>query len=285
VARGDSPSHHERRIALFFDYENIALGLTKGSKKLEITPMLGRILEKGRIVFKRAYADWSRYATDKQELHELGFELIEVPKRRMTGKNSADIRMVVDAMDVVISKEHVDTFGLITGDSDFSPLVSKLREHDKYVIGLGLRDSSSKLLTENCDEFIFYEELVAAAPRRRRAAATVAAANESTVVSHSHDASDKPTDLATRKAEAFYLVLDAVKAFKRDGYDSIWASMIKQTIKRKHPSFNEERHGYETFSELIEDMAKLGILEVKRDEKSGNYQILGLGRRVPANDA
>jgi uncharacterized protein (TIGR00288 family) len=268
--RGEPRNADERRIALLFDYENIALGLTKGSKnKLEIQPILDRILEKGRIVVKRAYADWTRYASDKQELHEAGFELIEVPKRRLSGKNSADIRMVVDAMDVVINREHVDTYALISGDSDFSPLVTKLREHDKYVIGVGLRDSSSTLLADNCDEFIFYEDLLGSpAPKRRRGAAHDEA-----------EGGEKPTD-AARKAEAFYLVVDAVKAFKRDGYDSIWASMVKQTIKRKHPSFNEQRHGYDTFSDLVEDAAAHHVLEVKRDEKSGNYQILGLGRKL-----
>lgn len=268
----DPRNADERRIACLFDYENIALGLSKGSKKLEIQPILDRILEKGRIVVKRAYADWTRYASDKQELHESGFELIEVPKRRLSGKNSADIRMVVDAMDVVINREHVDTYALISGDSDFSPLVTKLREHDKYVIGIGLRDSSSTLLADNCDEFIFYEDLVSAAtpaPRRKKGA------------SHDEDEVDKRTD-AQKKAEAFYLVVDAVKAFKREGYDSIWASMVKQTIKRKHPSFSEQRHGYDTFSDLIEDAAAHHVLEVKRDEKSGNYLILGLGRRVPS---
>jgi uncharacterized protein (TIGR00288 family) len=261
----------ERRIALLFDYENIALGLTKGTKKLEVQPILDRILEKGRIVVKRAYADWTRYAQDKQELHESGFELIEVPKRRLSGKNSADIRMVVDAMDVVINREHVDTFSLISGDSDFSPLVTKLREHDKYVIGIGLRDSSSTLLADNCDEFIFYEDLVKTpAPRRRRGAA------------HDEDEGAEKQTEAQKKAEAFYLVVDAVKAFKREGYDSIWASMVKQTIKRKHPSFNEQRHGYDTFSDLIEEMAGHHVLDVKRDEKSGNYQILGLGRNAAA---
>jgi uncharacterized protein (TIGR00288 family) len=270
ASKTDPRNADERRIALLFDFENIALGLSKGSKKLEVQPILDRILEKGRIVVKRAYADWTRYGADKQELHESGFELIEVPKRRLSGKNSADIRMVVDAMDVVINREHVDTYALISGDSDFSPLVTKLREHDKYVIGIGLRDSSSTLLADNCDEFIFYEDLIKApAPKRKRGA--------------THEDSD--TDTSTepqRKAEAFYLVVDAVKAFKREGYDSIWASMVKQTIKRKHPSFNEQRHGYDTFSDLIEDAAKHGVLEVKRDEKSGNYLILGLGRRVPS---
>jgi len=269
IHRGEPRFADERRIALLFDYENIALGLTKGTKKLELQPILDRVLEKGRIVVKRAYADWTRYASDKQELHESGFELIEVPKRRLSGKNSADIRMVVDAMDVVINREHVDTYALISGDSDFSPLVTKLREHDKYVIGIGLRDSSSTLLADNCDEFIFYEDLLTApAPRRKKGAA----AEEET--------GEKPT-VQQRKAEAFYLVVDAVKAFKREGYDSIWASMIKQTIKRKHPSFNEQRHGYDTFSDLIEEAADLDVLKVKKDEKSGNYLILGLGHRVP----
>lgn len=268
VSRGEPD---ERRIALLFDFENIALGLNKGSKKLEVQPILDRVLEKGRIVVKRAYADWTRYSSDKQELHESGFELIEVPKRRLSGKNSADIRMVVDAMDVVINREHVDTFALISGDSDFSPLVTKLREHDKYVIGIGLRDSSSTLLADNCDEFIFYEDLLAApTPKRRRGAAHV-----------EEEGTEKPTD-AQRKAEAFYLLVDAVKALKREGYDSIWASMVKQTVKRKHPSFNETRHGYETFSDLIEDASSHHVLDVKRDEKSGNYLILGLGRRVPS---
>ena len=262
----------ERKIALLFDFENIALGASKGSKKLDVQPILDRILEKGRIVVKRAYCDWGRYSSEKNTLHEAGFELIEVPKRRLSGKNSADIRMVVDAMDICLVRDHVDSFALITGDSDFSPLVSKLREHDKYVVGVGLRDSSSALLTENCDEFIYYEDLFAQTTRghgRRPKTHSPEDAEPAT-----------PADSATRKAEAFYLVVDAVQAFQREGTDSIWASMVKQTIKRKHPSFTETRHGYETFSELVEDAARMGILEVKRDERSGNYLILGLGTRV-----
>jgi uncharacterized protein (TIGR00288 family) len=262
----------ERRIALLIDFENIAIGVEKGQKKVEIQPVLDRLLEKGKIVVKRAYCDWGRFSEYKSIFHEAAIELIEIPRRRQAGKNSADIRMVVDAMDLCVSKAHIDTFALVTGDSDFSPLVSKLREYDRSVIGIGARDSSSDLLIDNCDEFVFYDELVKPASRRKPREPASSAASGS-------------QDLAARKAEGFYLLVDATRALLREGYEPVWASQVKQTIKRKHPAFDETRHGYDTLSEMIEDAVKHGILVAAKDPKSGNWGINGLGKSVGSRAA
>lgn len=252
-----------RRIALMVDFENIVLGLPSGTK-FKPKAIINRALDLGKVVYKRAYADWSRYAKDKVQLHELGFDLLEIPKRAMTGKNSADIRMVVDAMELVISKEHIDTFGLVTGDSDFTPLVNSLREHDKHVIGIGVKQSSSKLLIESCDEFFFYDEI-------EQGAVDTKAAGEQLATSGKVKGGKQ---LNRARAEALYLVLDAVKALMRN-YDTVWSSMVKQTIVRKHPSFNEAYHGYTNFTKLIEDALAVGVVIGTKDPSSGNYRITG----------
>lgn len=239
----------EQRLSLFIDFENIALGVRDAQyKKFDINLVLQRLIEKGRIVFKKAYADWTRYSEYKREFHEAAIELIDIPQRNYTGKNSADIRMVVDAMDLATSKGHITTFVICSGDSDFSPLVSKLKENDKSVIGVGVKNSTSDLLLSNCDEFIFYEDLV----RETRALPSI-------------------ENVPEKKREVFRLMLDSIQALKRENYDVIWGSMIKQTMQRKQPYFNESYYGYKSFSELLEDAERLGLISMKKDVKSGGY--------------
>jgi uncharacterized protein (TIGR00288 family) len=209
-------------------------------------------VERGKIVVKKAYADWETYGKYKRPFHESGIELIEVPRKAYSGKNSADIRMSVDAMDLCYSKDHISVFAIGSGDSDFSPLVSKLKENDKYVIGLGVKNSSSDMLVENCDEFIYYEDLVreAEAPPPEHA---------------------KLRDMPKKQKEAFERILDALGALIRQDKEVIWGSMIKQTIKRKHPEFNESYHGYRSFSQLLEDAQRQGLIQLKKDARSGSY--------------
>jgi uncharacterized protein (TIGR00288 family) len=239
----------EQRLAVFIDFENIALGARDAQyKKFDINLVLQRLIEKGRIVFKKAYADWTRYAEYKREFHEAAIELVDIPQRGYTGKNSADIRMVVDAMDLVGAKAHITTFVILSGDSDFSPLVSKLKESDKSVIGVGVKNSTSDLLISNCDEFIFYEDLV----RETRALPSI-------------------ENLPKKQQDVFRLVLDSIQALQRENYDVIWGSMIKQTMQRKQPYFNETYYGYKSFSELLEDAQRKGLFTLKKDAKSGGY--------------
>jgi uncharacterized LabA/DUF88 family protein len=241
----------EQRLALFIDFENIALGVRDAQyKKFDIQLVLQRLIEKGRIVFKKAYADWTRYSEYKREFHEAAIELIDIPQRNYTAKNSADIRMVVDAMDLVASKGHITTFVICSGDSDFSPLVSKLKENDKIVIGVGVKNSTSNLLISNCDEFIFYEDLV-------------------------RETSAMPSidNLPKKKQELFRLMLDSIQALRRENYDVIWGSMVKQTMQRKQPYFNESYYGYKSFSELLEDAERHGLVSMKKDAKSGGYVV------------
>ncbi len=241
----------DQRLSLFIDFENIALGVRDAQyKKFDIHLVLQRLIEKGRIVFKKAYADWTRYSEYKREFHEAAIELIDIPQRNYSAKNSADIRMVVDAMDLVASKGHITTFVICSGDSDFSPLVSKLKENDKSVIGVGVKNSTSNLLISNCDEFIFYEDLV----RETRALPSI-------------------DNLPKKKQEAFRLVIDSIQALRRENYDVIWGSMIKQTMQRKQPYFNESYYGYKSFSELLEDAERHGIISMKKDAKSGGYVV------------
>lgn len=255
---GSSPPRSmttENKIALFIDFENIAIGVTDAKhKKFEVSLLLERLLEKGKIVVKRAYCDWDRFPDYKRELHEAAIELIEIPSRTYSGKNSADIRMVVDAMDMAWAKEHINLFVVASGDSDFSPLVSKLKENDKFVIGVGVKNSSSHLLIDNCDEFIFYEDLVRVAPGPK-------------VV-----AKDK------KQAEAFTLLIDSIKALMRENKEILWGSMVKQTMQRKKPTFNEEYYGYQTFSHLLEDAQANNIIKIKKDVKSGSYVITGFAQ-------
>jgi len=247
----------EHTLAVFIDFENLALGFKgKKDKRFEIQKVLERLVEKGKIIVKKAYADWADYAEYKRPLHEAAIELIEIPKRAMTGKNSADIRLCVDALDLCYSKEHIDTFVIVSGDSDFSPLVSKLKENGKRVIGLGIKDSSSNLLVNNCDEFIYYEDLerpVGTPPKIEQ-------------------------DLPEKKREAFQLFVDSVVALVRENKEVLWSSLVKETMKRKKPSFNESYHGYRTFSDLLEDAQKEGIMRLRTDVRSGTYVIVGFGK-------
>ena len=255
---GNAPSNRmsESKIALFIDFENIAIGVTDAKyKKFEIELVLERLLEKGKIVVKKAYCDWDRFPDYKRELHEAAIELIEIPSRKYSGKNSADIRMVVDAMDMAWSKDHIDLFVIASGDSDFSPLVSKLKENDKYVIGVGVKNSSSDLLIDNCDEFIFYEDLV----RGTQKVPTVAFKDK-------------------KQAEVFKLLIDSIKALMRENKEILWGSMVKQTMQRKKPTFNEEYYGYITFSDLLEDAQNNNIIKIKKDQKSGSYVITGVAQ-------
>lgn len=243
----------ERKQALFIDFENIALGLRDSKhKSFDVNLVLKRLVEKGKIMVKRAYADWERYLEYKRPFHEAAIELIDIPQKKYSGKNSADIRLVVDAMDLAHGKEHLDTFVIVSGDSDFSPLVSKLRENDKYVIGMGVKNSSSDLLVDNCDEFIYYEDLL----RATKKAVPI-------------------QNLPEKRTEVFAMVADAIRALQRENKEILWGSMIKQTMKRKRPDFDEGYYGYSTFSKLLEDAAKQGILELKKDQRSGTYIITG----------
>jgi uncharacterized protein (TIGR00288 family) len=247
----------ERKIALFCDLENVALGVRDSDiKKFDINLVLERLVEKGKIIVKRAYCDWERYSEYKRAFHEAAIEMLDIPQKYYSGKNSADIKMVVDALDLCYAKEHLDTFVLLSGDSDFSPLVSKLRENDKYVIGMGVKNSSSALLIDNCDEFIFYEDVW----RDRQKAPQLAGVGKKT-------------------AEAFELMIDAIQALSRENKDVLWGSMIKQTMQRKRPSFNEGYYGYGSFSELLEDAEKRGLLKLKKDQRSGSYVVTGFARK------
>ena len=255
----DLTPEHEKSIALFIDFENIALGLRgRADETFDVQKVLQRLLEKGNILVKRAYADWGRFESFKEKLHEAAVEMQDIPRRRMTGKNSADIRMVVDAMDLCYSKAHIDTFALVSGDSDFSPLVSKLRENDKYVIGIGAKDSSSELLVSNCDEFVYYEDLL-----RERA-----------------EVQPKVSGLSKKQSEAFEYVMEAVKALQRENQDVLYSSLIKDTIKRKRPQFDEGYHGYSSFSKLLEDAQRQGLVVIEKSPRSGTYVVTALGEKA-----
>ena len=268
-------------MALFCDFENIALGVRDASyDKFDITKVLERLLLKGSIVVKKAYCDWDRYKAFKATMHEASFELIEIPHVRMSGKNSADIRMVVDALDLCYTKTHVDTFVIISGDSDFSPLVSKLRENAKTVIGVGVKNSTSDLLVTNCDEFIFYDDLVrekkkaavrrsAKTPARRKAKDKQADTAEA---SPEEAAARKPDD--ERGEEVIDLVVSTTEALAQErGAEKIWGSMVKQALKRRKPGFNESFYGFRSFNAMLEAAAQAGQLTLERDEKSGGYLV------------
>jgi uncharacterized protein (TIGR00288 family) len=258
-------------MAVFCDFENIALGVQEAEyPKFDIGKVLERLLLKGNIVVKKAYCDWDRYKTFKPTMHEASFELIEIPHVRQSGKNSADIRMVVDALDLCYTKEHVDTFVIISGDSDFSPLVSKLRENNKTVIGLGVKKSTSDLLIANCDEFIFYDDLVRRAPK---AAKPRRASNRKSGSGTKSVKAAPPPD--PKKQEAWELVVETYEALveERGEGENIWGSMIKQTLKRRKPGFSESYYGFRSFGQLLEEAGARGILDLERDEKSGGYII------------
>jgi uncharacterized protein (TIGR00288 family) len=259
-------SNPTRNLAVFCDFENIALGVRDMRyEAFDIQKVLERLLLKGNIVVKKAYCDWGRYKEFKPPMHEAAFELIDIPHVRMSGKNSADIRMVVDALDLCYTKGHVDSFVLLSGDSDFSPLVSKLRENNKTVIGVGVKSSTSDLLMANCDEFIFYDDLIRKKPKK-----SVAKKKSSKKKAAS---SAKPVD--DKQQEAFDLVLETAEALfaDRDAEEKVWGSMVKQALKRRKPGFSESYHGFRNFSELLQQAEKRGLLELKPDEKSGGYII------------
>ncbi len=251
----------EPLIAVFVDFENLAIGVRHmKSGEFQMRLILKRLLEKGRIVYKRAYCDWRGYADAVREFHAQGISLIDIPQSKMSGKNSADIHMVVDALDLCYSKDHIDVFALISGDSDFSPLVSKLKENDKRVIGCGVKSSTSDLLIANCDEFIYYDDLVRAAQKRQ--AAPVPAATPG-----------KPkTSKENKKQEAEDQLLEVLHSVEQD-YDPVWGSMLKQAVRRVYPGFNEAYYGYGSFSELLEDIEKKGLIVLEYDENRRNYQI------------
>ncbi len=325
-----NPAHDTQNMALYCDFENVALGVREAKyEQFDISRVLERLLLKGSIVVKKAYCDWDRYKEFKGPMHQASFELIEIPHVRMSGKNSADIRMVVDALDLCYTKSHVDTFVIISGDSDFSPLVSKLRENNKIVIGVGVKNSTSDLLIANCDEFIFYDDLVRAQKRspapaaRKRAsdarksggAARAGAAGQgggmaavgSTAQSPAPQAvptgaavpaavapSGQPAvapgyggpgsgdrDPEDRKLDAFELVVETVDALndERGEDEKIWGSMVKQTLKRRKPGFNESYYGFRSFNRLLEEARDRGWLELELDEKSGGYLV----RSLPAD--
>ncbi len=266
-------------MALFCDFENVALGVRDAKyEKFDIRPVLERLLAKGSIVVKKAYCDWERYKGFKAAMHEANFELIEIPHVRQSGKNSADIRMVVDALDLCYTKAHVDTFVIISGDSDFSPLVSKLRENAKQVIGVGVKQSTSDLLIANCDEFIFYDDLV-----REREAKGAAVRREQSPRRSPEEERKRREELEARKAKAIEL---AVATFEdliavRGDTERIWASVLKEAIKRRNPGFNESYYGYRAFGTLLEDAAARGLIGFGRDEKSGAYVTRPAMRGVP----
>ena len=246
----------EQRLALFIDFENIAIGVRDAHyRKFDVNLVLERLLDKGKVLSKKAYADWSRYSDYKRSFHEAAIELIEVPQKSVGGKNSADIRLVVDAMDMSFQTEHINCFVVASGDSDFSPLVSKLKENNKYVIGLGVKNSTSDLLIENCDEFIFYEDLVRGQQRPL----------------------PQISNVEGKAGEAFALLVDSVLALQRENKEVLWGSMVKETMKRKKPSFNETYYGFRTFSHLLEDAQRRGIVVLRRDQKSGSYIVEDLG--------
>lgn len=279
----------DRTMAVFLDLENIALGAREAKyPRFAVGKVLERLLLKGHIVVKKAYCDFDRYKEFKRDLHEAAFELIEIPHVRQSGKNSADIRMVVDALDLCYTKGHLDTFVIMSGDSDFSPLVSKLRENAKTVIGVGVKNSTSDLFINNCDEFIYYDDLVRAeeiktiVPRpapKKEAART----RKSPVVAPTDKAADKPTDAPVTKESpsgrdqeaAFRLVAETMRALAedRDEEDRIWGSMIKQAIKRRNPGFNERFHGFRSFNDLLKEAAQRGLLRLEHDVKSGGYTV------------
>jgi uncharacterized protein (TIGR00288 family) len=253
-----------RSLAVFCDFENIALGVREAKyAQFEMEKVLERLLLKGSIVVKKAYCDWERYKEFKAAMHLASFELIEVPHVRQSGKNSADIRMVVDALDLCYTKEHVDTFVIVSGDSDFSPLVSKLRENAKTVIGVGVKNSSSDLLIANCDEFIYYDDLVRQDEQKRRAA------------KKRRETAPASGEKGDKKQEAFDLVIETLNALiaERGEGEKIWGSMVKQALKRRKPGFNESYYGFRAFSDLLEEAEGKNLIKLEPDEKSGGYLI------------
>ncbi len=251
----------EPLIAVFVDFENLALGVRHmKAGQFQIQLILKRLLEKGRIVYKRAYCDWSHYQDAVREFHVQGIELIDIPQSKMSGKNSADIRMVVDALDLCYSKQHIDVFALLSGDSDFSPLVSKLKENNKRVLGCGVKSSTSDLLIANCDEFLYYDDLI-----------RVAKKTQSRAPVRDGKASEAKTK-EEKKQEAFDRVLEVFHSVEQD-YDPLWGSLLKQALRRVYPGFNEGYYGYGSFSELLEEIEGKQLVSLEYDESRGNYKV------------
>jgi len=269
--------NEDRNLALFCDFENIALGARDARyASFDIQLVLQKLLLKGSIVVKKAYCDWERYKEFKGKMHEAAFEMIEIPHVRQSGKNSADIRMVVDALDLCYTKAHIDTFVIISGDSDFSPLVSKLRENAKTVIGVGVKNSSSDLLISNCDEFILYDDLA----RKREPSRRRRGGRRETTKQAKPEADAKPAGAEDRSQEAIDKVRETIDALYAERGDTakLWGSMVKQTLKRRQPSFNESFYGFGSFNELLEEAQARGQLSLEMDERSGGYVILGVPR-------
>lgn len=271
-----SSANEDQNLAIFCDFENVALGVRDARiEKFNINLVLERLLVKGSVVVKKAYCDWERYKQFKAVMHDAAFELIEIPHTRQSGKNSADIRMVVDALDLCYTKEHLDTFVIVSGDSDFSPLVSKLRENNKTVIGVGVKSSTSDLLMSNCDEFIFYDDLARdeessrqrkrKAPVKKKAAAKKSSGTQSEATKPEEEKIDEAISLVMETAEALYA--------ERDDRDKLWGSMVKQALKRRRPGFNERYYGVRSFSDLLEEAERRGLIGLSLDERSGGYLI------------
>ena len=274
-----SSVNENQNLAIFCDFENVALGVRDARiKKFNIDLVLERLLVKGSVVVKKAYCDWQRYQEFKPVMHDAAFELIEIPHTRQSGKNSADIRMVVDALDLCYTKEHIDTFVIVSGDSDFSPLVSKLRENNKTVIGVGVKSSTSDLLMSNCDEFIFYDDLAredaSSKQRQQKPASKKKAASKKSAKKSA------PTD-ESKLDEAIGLVMETVEALyaERGDREKLWGSMIKQALKRRRPGFNESYYGVRSFSDLLEEAERRGLMSLSPDERSGGYVI----QKIAAN--
>ena len=275
------------QMALFCDFENVALGVRDARiPRFDMKLVLERLLLKGSIVVKKAYCDWDRYKEFKPTMHEAAFELIEIPHTRQSGKNSADIRMVVDALDLCYTKEHINTFVIISGDSDFSPLVSKLRENAKTVIGVGVKNSTSDLLMNNCDEYIFYDDLVrestSATSRRQRPSRKKASPEAKPAKAAAPAGKAAPAEEADKEADrrdqAIDLVVETAEALFAENVDRVWGSMVKQTLKRRRPGFNESFYGFRSFSDLLEEAEDRGVLELEPDKRSGGYIISAVRR-------
>jgi uncharacterized protein (TIGR00288 family) len=244
----------EPLIAVFVDFENLAIGVRDMKwGDFQVDLVLKRLLEKGRLVYKRAYCDWSHYREVMRGFHAHGIEMIDIPQTRASGKNSADIHMVVDALDLCHSKEHIDTFALLSGDSDFSPLVSKLKENEKRVIGCGVKSSTSERLISNCDEFIYYDDLVRTAQKKRP----------------TERKGDREKD---KKIEIMERLVEIVASLEVD-YEPLWGSMVKQAIRRVYPGFNESYYGYRSFTDLLKEAEDLGYIDLDYDESRGNYVV------------
>ncbi|MCP4769645.1 MAG: NYN domain-containing protein [Gammaproteobacteria bacterium] len=281
-----SSASEDQNLAIFCDFENVALGVRDARiEKFNINLVLERLLVKGSVVVKKAYCDWERYKEFKAVMHDAAFELIEIPHTRQSGKNSADIRMVVDALDLCYTKEHIDSFVIVSGDSDFSPLVSKLRENNKTVIGVGVKSSTSDLLMSNCDEFIFYDDLAREAesskqrnrksPQRKKAASKKSSNKQVEAAKPEEGKLDEDRPEEDKMDEAIALVMETAEALygERGDRDKLWGSMVKQALKRRRPGFNERYYGVRSFSDLLEEAERRELIRLSLDERSGGYLI------------